>query len=483
MNEPIYAPNIHLFAFLQSEYFTAETSQKTEHPYYLWECCNNILKTHEIKDQFNANNLTSYKNQEPAGERVSLIIPAAVNNRQSLGFSKTLNKGNSNIPLKGFALPLRLKDCYALGFNLRVPETDNSIPTECVDISIFNDLNINQCLSFQNPPEDYLGQTLILTFTLTDTQIKQSQTNSTYLQTLANTCIDHLIKSPTNQPTLDQQGELFGSPIFEYGNPTDPFCHILVWLFNNPKTSEHFNQHYEQILELLLYRHKVLGLYHQQREKLYTTLRRDYEKIEQTIEQTFSTKNPNSLPLPNLTHQLLQMPPQAVEYTRTLRDLETLRHTLSINCRNYEKIAKKITAYMPAHFPHSKDTILQNFSQEIAPNLIEQINSDLGYFQPGAGLLDSSINAIKGIVEIQQTQQERNLQNTIQSIGFGLGAVGIVASTAPYLIPQNPENYPLLPPFSTSQLHPFTVVLLLSLGAGLGVWLLSSILLKWWQKK
>ncbi len=49
---------------------------------------------------------------------------------------------------------------------------------------------------------------------------------------------------------------------------------------------------------------------------------------------------------------------------------------------------------------------------------------------------------------------------------IGLGAAGIGASTAPYIIPQQPTK-PILTPFVTNQLHPSAQAVLLSLGFGL----------------
>ncbi|BAY91310.1 hypothetical protein NIES3275_33330 [Microchaete diplosiphon NIES-3275] len=41
-------------------------------------------------------------------------------------------------------------------------------------------------------------------------------------------------------------------------------------------------------------------------------------------------------------------------------------------------------------------------------------------------------------------------------VGVGLCAAGIGASTAPYIIPQQPTK-PILPPFMTNPLHPYLI--------------------------
>ena len=51
------------------------------------------------------------------------------------------------------------------------------------------------------------------------------------------------------------------------------------------------------------------------------------------------------------------------------------------------------------------------------------------------------------------TMRDRNLQTTIATVGFGLGAAQIDASVAPYIISQQSVE-PILPPFTTNKLHP-----------------------------
>jgi hypothetical protein len=61
--------------------------------------------------------------------------------------------------------------------------------------------------------------------------------------------------------------------------------------------------------------------------------------------------------------------------------------------------------------------------------------------------------------------RDRNLQNTIAMVGVGLGAAGIGASTAVYIIPQEPTK-PISLPFTSNQLHPLTQSLLFSVFCG-----------------
>lgn len=57
-------------------------------------------------------------------------------------------------------------------------------------------------------------------------------------------------------------------------------------------------------------------------------------------------------------------------------------------------------------------------------------------------------------------------------MGFGLGVAGVVAGSAPYLIKQDAPTQKFYLPLINVEIHPFVLVLLISLGAGGAVWLM-----------
>ena len=71
------------------------------------------------------------------------------------------------------------------------------------------------------------------------------------------------------------------------------------------------------------------------------------------------------------------------------------------------------------------------------PAVSKQIQADLGYFKHGSGLLEQATEAIRAIVAIEEAYRDAKLEVTIQAVGFGLGAAGVVASSAPYFIKQD----------------------------------------------
>lgn len=84
----------------------------------------------------------------------------------------------------------------------------------------------------------------------------------------------------------------------------------------------------------------------------------------------------------------------------------------------------------------------------------------MGYFRHGSELLGKAIDTIRGIVEIEQAERDRTLENTIQilGIGFGGGAVasGVIVSHIDKI------NQPLAAISFDNQPHPFYASLFLS---------------------
>jgi len=137
---------------------------------------------------------------------------------------------------------------------------------------------------------------------------------------------------------------------------------------------------------------------------------------------------------------------------------------------------------------------LRDFGQETAPLFLRQIKADLGYFQHGTDLINTAIASIRGIVEIDQTEGDRHrektekegrqeqekdnqkLQDLIQSVGVGIAAGAIVASssgliTQPWYLPNAKKvELSLLP-------HPFFIALIFSALCSVGaLWIATKVI-------
>ncbi|NQE33898.1 hypothetical protein [Microcoleus asticus] len=374
-----------------------------------------------------------------------------------------------------------------MGLQIRVPEKVDGNKTSAVDVSIFKEFNPDNCL-LPDFVQSYFGQTLLLTAWLSVEQNQAAREDSQFLKKLAQQCLEKFI-SGQNLPSFYRQGQLFGSPILEYGNPSlqDTDCHVIVWFFNSSATDEIWDEtRYSDFMDLFLYRNKILRAYHDSR-KLYAVTREEYKQIELDIDNTFKYLQRDKAQqkqskgaglkeeeLKYLETQMIEMPPRAVKYARMLIDLEFRQNTIAINAQNYQDQLNKISLDIKAAKKYNdSDTdlsFLETFTKETCPQFQRQIQADLGYFKHGSGLLDQATEAIRAIVAIEEAYRDAKLEVTIQAVGFGLGVAGVVAGSSPYLIKQDPPNQMIALPFLKVGINSFAFVLLISIGAGALVW-------------
>jgi hypothetical protein len=473
MSAKIYAPNVHLFAFHLKD---------NNQPNLLWDKCNHILS-----QKFGVTKQLEIEEYE--GYRVDLLKDKT-DDDVSLQFDSTVYLNGTPLPIDGLATPVRIHDSYVLVLNLRRPEKENQKKTNPVELSFLELLNPSGCL-MPNEIGASLGQTILLTVWYTpDKQWlpwKLPQ-NRQQLRELANNCLREFIPNNYPCPDFNQEGQLFGSPIFEYGVPTleKDYCHVLVWVYCESETSEIFVKNYNNFVNLFHFLNKTVAAYHRSR-KVYQVIRQDYQEIETYLNDIFQKmpvdKTLSEAELKQFKHYLKDIPQKYLSYSQLIRDLDHYRLTIEINAQNYRREIRDIQSQLPTE----DISFLSRFFDEDYRLFNQQIQSDLGYFQHGSALLEKAMTAIQGRVEIEQADsfrqkeesdkmRDRNLQTTIAMLGVGLSAAGIGSSTAPYIIPQQPTK-PILPPFVTN-LHPLTQSLLFSLllgitGAFLG-WGLSS---------
>jgi hypothetical protein len=463
MSDKISAPNVYLYAFqLHND------SQGSNNP--LWKHCDNILAN------FTDKKLTP-----------NLVFPPNSHSYREDLLPNVALKFNINPLIECFAQPLQIQDSYAFCLNIGCPEDGTA---NNVEVDLIKQFNPNRALLI-NGDDNFLGQTLLITAWLPE----NSTDDLKLLKPLADKCRDALFQGDS-PPVFYRSSKLFGSPIFEYGSIADiaNYRHLLVWLLADKQTDKDFNTCQEEILNLLFHRNKIIKAFQDSRQ-IYRELDREYRIIEKNMEilqQQFARGTILTTPqLQEFQEQLKQLFSKAVTYTRLLRKLEDYDNTIALNLNNYSKILQKICDILG--IDKEELSILNNFEIKSAPYMRSQIAGDLGYFRHGTNLIDQAIASIRGIVEIEQARSDRTnqialrnseekekyrddrLQSTVQSIGVGLAAGGIAASSGTDKVFQTVQDYkiPVL-----MQLHPFAFSFLLSFAIAL---FLASI--TWWRTK
>ncbi|MCT7972992.1 hypothetical protein [Laspinema olomoucense] len=464
-SDRIFAPNVYLCAYSLRD----ESIQGENHP--LWHDCDVIL------NQFTPEKLTphlDFSQTENSPYRQSLLP-----NASAISFTLT-----DSPDIAGFAQPLQIDNSYAVIFHIGYNDEKGSTPEVAVNhLKIFKP---QTPLLLPTHPK-FLGQTLILTAYLTP-KLKQQYRQS--LEELVNSCYQSLINP--DLPPISRQGELFGSPIFEYGKISHPdeSPHVLIWLLHDKQTDHLFKNCFYFIFDLLFYRSKIIRLFHDSRSasRKLNIYYREVEQFLPTLQSKLNAASPDAKDdayLDDLKTLLKNLSRNSIQYSPLLVNMKYFATKMETNLYNYQDRIDDICARLKIH--KEELSFLKHFGEETVPYFQRQIKADLGRFEHGTELINQAIASIRGIVEIdqakrdrlrleqekqrdlEQVKRDRNLETQIYIIGTGLAGAGITASLSGYLTAES-EKWKMTiqwrPDFNLP-LHPFTQVLGISMMAGL----------------
>ncbi len=413
------------------------------------------------------------------------LLPLNENGKRSLDFS-AIPDGSSR-QLRGEIYPLQIHDTYAVDITLRYPYPN-------IEIAHLSGLNYEGCL-LPDKIKASLGQSLIF--------FAQPLGEIENYKTFADECVKALLPEPDAENLLKftpVRGQFLGSPIFEYDNGQDNpanHLHLLIWLNCDAQTEalEAEGSYYQPLINLLCCRSKILYAYSEARW-CNNQARIAYKELEAKVQAFKNLPSDSAEKLVLLKKWLTEMPMTAFEYARHLRDLEIHRTTLETNAKNYRFWLKQLRRISLKDADNLD--FLQEFFKYAEETLTEQIRVDLAYLTPAQKLFEETIATIRGIVEIEQAEsdrrwqdsekeRDRNLQTWITVVGAGIGVAGVTAAASPYLMEAKPKDVKInWRPFSSSELHPFTYSIILSLGigaAGAGIALLLIYLGNWLKKQ
>ena len=370
--------------------------------------------------------------------------------------SESLNLGR--IPTtEGFKInanlqPFLLNDTYAVDLTLS-PELPN--------ISI----NVPQLQHFQpsyllpSHIQASLGQTLWIYGEVDATEDE--------CQELANKYAVALLAGTNLNPVPGNKDKLFGSLLFEYQatDPNEPHSYakqyqIYVSLNNsNAPTPELAGKGYDWLLNLLCCYHKILYIY-QEARNCSSKARAIYSDLEKKTEKFPKLMADSQMQLSKLKALLAQIPQKNLDYARCLRDLQAHHTAITTNITNYGTCLNKIT-----DIGGDSPKLWQDFLNRSCQQWQQQIQTDINYLTPAQELFGQMIDTIRGIVETEQAERDRSLENTIQVVGVGLGAGAIISGVVTEHIDK--INQPLSAISPNNPPHPFYASLLLSILATL----------------
>ncbi|MBN3940828.1 hypothetical protein [Nostoc sp. NMS9] len=276
--------------------------------------------------------------------------------------------------------------------------------------------------------------------------------------TLAKKLAIALVAGTNLNPVRTQKGKLFGSLLFEYqaldpDEPDNPAkqCHILIIINNSQAaTGTLAAEAYDWLLNLLCSYHKILYIYQLARQR-YRDARIIYSNLENKIQKFNSLISENQTQLSGLKSLIGEIPKKSFDYTRCLQDLQTHHTAITTNITNYTICLEKIQTIDSGNSPQS----WQDFINKDCKKWQEQIQTDINYLTPGQELFGQFVDTIRGIVETEQSERDRSLENTVQILGIGFGG-GAIASGV-FITHIDKINLPLV------QKHPLYASLTLSI--------------------
>lgn len=426
MGHKVYAPNVHLFAFHSRQNSINHSPSSTNFDEeLLWKKCNDVFALFNVHQNLRVRKVSD-------GVRVALL-EGATENMILLPLEGLLLHEKEKLRITGCACPLKIEDSYALALNLRIPEfNEQGKKTDDVELSVFQDFNQEECF-LPKGINSSLGQTVILTAWLSQKQ----QPNQRLWREIADECVRNFLGNDwENCPPLYQSGQLLGSPIFEYGNPYQPHScgQILVWLFVrevfngkvDSKVDNNFGFFYQKLIDLLCYRQKTIQAY-QQALDVCADLAQINQRIKEIVNKIAELSQENELSQVHsqtqglsdverskLKDKLRILPKLALDYAEGIQAIEGYRQNMEVNIKKYAEKIKQIQERIPSY----DLSFLSVFTQKTCGSLQDDLKVKLSESVQKSGLVEKAIASIRGLVEIDNAQRDRTLEEILRVNGI-----------------------------------------------------------------
>lgn len=411
MNKIIY-PTLDLFLYHQRECLTEnEADIQTNHTNF-WSNLPKNLKV-ELAEEAKAEN-TDY---------VRLLEFSEIAKREKQFFF-TASLGGYQIEASYY--PIRLNDTYALLFDCYINDKLKPQPITC--------------LQYLKTLADYKTANLGATWII-----------SGYLPPSSNpeNIAKELYKEFTGKAWQNpQEGKFLGATVFEiwqspqkWENIEQENHHVLIFLYPNLQTMEKTSSFYKLWLQLFAYRNKVIWAYlesrkcnHQLNNLLHEITNKNH-LIEKISVQKRSRK------IRELQKILQSHPKTYFNYMNQLNQLEILQNLLNYNLASYQNFIKKIN--YQSQYITEKDVMigktdlifLEDFTRVAEQNYQSKMAKNHTSYSLMAKVLESHVNIIQSIIDLDKKESDRTLTNTIIIASTGLATSSITASIVSTKLP------------------------------------------------
>jgi hypothetical protein len=231
-----------------------------------------------------------------------------------------------------------------------------------------------------------------------------------------------------NTERCNESGFL-GSLIFDYQapdpqEPDNPVKRVEILIILNHQqanTIQLAGDAYDWLKNLLCCQHKIDYIYdlaqHRYREarEIYSYLEDKIQKFNQLVSNSQTT-------LAELKQLLAEVPQKNLDYTRCLQDLQIHHTSITTNVTNYQICLNKLGV-----IGGSVPQFWQDFLDRDCRKKTEQIQTYINYLTPGQEIFSQLVDTIRGVIETQQTESDRSLEETVQVLGIGFGGGAIIS--------------------------------------------------------
>jgi|688.fasta_scaffold55591_4 hypothetical protein len=339
-------------------------------------------------------------------------------------------------PLKqgdGYYYPVKLGDTYGLQIDcsgeIDLNPQNQLSPKPLTSLSESKTLIKNQL----NSDKGTIGQSWFVWGLLTSPEQNSLETAKNCYQQI------NLFPDSNWERDLKQTGKFLGAHFYELWKPpshqhqTCDSVHLIICLFdaqlNNSlsEVSKKVYLIYPQLMRLFYYRNKVVWSYWQSRQ-LKIKLKKDNPIILKRVKNLQQQVDQPQLDLNQLQKELAEILKVLWSYSEKLISLEEKQSTIKTNLNNYQK---RVNTIAESDFKCNSEAtrkFLIGFSDYVEKKYLEQIESDLISLNSGLKLLENAIKTIEGIIGIEKTKSDRDLNLTIGVVGTALAMSGVIAT-------------------------------------------------------
>jgi len=343
------------------------------------------------------------------------------------GYVQPLKQGD------GYYYPVKLGDTYGLQIDcsgeIEKDAQKRLSPKPLTSLAESKTLIKNQL----NSCEGTIGQSWFVWGLLTSPKHNSLETAKNCYQQI------NLFPDSNWERDLKQTGKFLGAHFYELWKPpshqhqTCDSVHLIICLFdaqlNNSLSDvqKKVREIYPQLMQLFRYRNKVIWSYWQSRQ-LKIELKKAYPIIQTTVNNLPQQVDQPRLNLKQLQKELADILKVLSIYSNQLSSLEEQQSTIKTNLKNYQKRVEAISELDFNFNPEATRKFLMFFSDYVEEKYLEQTKSDLRSLNSGFKLLENAIKTIEGIISIEHTKSDRDLNLTIGVVGTALAMSGVIAT-------------------------------------------------------